>query len=39
MDMEIKRSGTEPSRGGPAEWFTDTVRIDTLFQGRNFEMM
>jgi quercetin dioxygenase-like cupin family protein len=32
MDMEIKRSGTEPSRKGPAEWFTGTVRIDPLFQ-------
>jgi len=30
--MEIKRSGTEPSRKGPAEWFTGTVRIDPLFQ-------
>ena len=32
MDMEIKRSGAEPSRKGPAEWFTGTVRIDRLFQ-------
>jgi hypothetical protein len=32
MDMEIKRSGAEPSRKGPAEWFTGTVRIDPLFQ-------
>ena len=31
MDMEIKRSGAEPSRKGPAEWFTGTVRIDPLF--------
>ena len=30
--MEIKRSGAEPSRKGPAEWFTGTVRIDPLFQ-------
>ncbi len=30
--MEIRRSGTEPSRKGPAEWFTGTVRIDPLFQ-------
>ena len=30
--MEIKRIGSEPSRKGPAEWFTGTVRIDQLFQ-------
>jgi quercetin dioxygenase-like cupin family protein len=30
--MEIKRSGSEPSRKGPAEWFTGEVRIDPLFQ-------
>ncbi len=29
--MEIKRSGSQPSRRGPAEWFTGTVRIDPLF--------
>jgi quercetin dioxygenase-like cupin family protein len=28
--MEIKRSGTQPSAKGPAEWFTGTVRIDPL---------
>ena len=28
--MEIKRSGTQPSRQGPAEYFTGTVRIDPL---------
>jgi quercetin dioxygenase-like cupin family protein len=32
MDLEIKRSGSEPSRKGPAEWFSGTVRIDPLFQ-------
>jgi quercetin dioxygenase-like cupin family protein len=32
MDMEIKRSGAQPSRKGPAEWFTGTMRIDPLFQ-------
>jgi quercetin dioxygenase-like cupin family protein len=32
MDIEIKRSGAEPSRKGPAEWFTGTVRMDPLFQ-------
>jgi quercetin dioxygenase-like cupin family protein len=30
-DMEIKRSGSQPSAKGPAEWFTGTVRIDRLF--------
>jgi quercetin dioxygenase-like cupin family protein len=30
--MEIKRSGSQPSRPGPAEYFTGTVRIDPLFQ-------
>src|SRR5215216_207134 len=29
-DMEIKRSGSQPSAKGPAEWFTGTVRIDPL---------
>jgi len=32
MDMEIKRSGAQASRKGPAEWFTGTVRIDPPFQ-------
>src|ERR671912_2339697 len=30
-EMEIKRTGSQPSRKGPAEWFTGTVRIDPLF--------
>ncbi len=30
--MEIKRSGFEASRRGPADWFTGAVRIDPLFQ-------
>jgi quercetin dioxygenase-like cupin family protein len=30
--MEIKRVGSKPSNKGPADWFTGTVRIDTLFQ-------
>ena len=30
--MDVKRSGAEPSRKGPAEYFTGTVRIDPLFQ-------
>ena len=29
--MEIKRSGSQPSRKGPDAWFTGTVRIDPLF--------
>ena len=32
FNMEIKRSGSQPSSKGPAEWFTGTVRIDPLFQ-------
>ena len=32
VHMEIKRIGTEPSKKGPADWFTGTVRIDPLFQ-------
>ena len=28
--MEITRSGSLPSRRGPDEWFTGTVRIDPL---------
>ena len=30
--MEIKRGGSQPSRKGPADWFTGSVRIDPLFQ-------
>jgi quercetin dioxygenase-like cupin family protein len=30
--MDIKRSGTQPSSKGPAEWFTGAVRIDPLFE-------
>ena len=29
--MEIVRAGSKPSRKGPADWFTGTVRIDPLF--------
>ena len=29
--MEIKRSGSQASIKGPAEWFTGNVRIDPLF--------
>ena len=30
--MDIKRSGSQPSGKGPAEYFTGTVRIDPLAQ-------
>ena len=30
--MDIKRSGSQPSSKGPAEYFTGTVRIAPLFQ-------
>jgi quercetin dioxygenase-like cupin family protein len=30
--MDIKRSGSQASNKGPADWFTGTVRIDPLFQ-------
>ena len=30
--MEIKRNGSQPSRQGPPEYFTGSVRIDPLFQ-------
>ena len=33
--MEIKRSGSQPSGKGPAEYFTGTVRIDPLFQAHD----
>jgi quercetin dioxygenase-like cupin family protein len=29
--MEIKRSGSQPSTPGPADYFTGAVRIDPLF--------
>jgi quercetin dioxygenase-like cupin family protein len=29
--MEIKRSGSQPSGKGPADWFTGAVRVDPLF--------
>jgi quercetin dioxygenase-like cupin family protein len=31
--MEITRAGTQPSRQGPAEYFTGSVRIDSPFRG------
>lgn len=30
--MDIHRSGSQPSRQGPSEWFTGSVRIDPLIQ-------
>jgi len=29
--VEIRRAGSKPSAKGPADWFTGTVRIDSLF--------
>jgi quercetin dioxygenase-like cupin family protein len=31
--MDIKRAGAAASLKGPANWFTGTVRIDSMFQG------
>ena len=33
--MDIKRSGSQPSVKGPAEYFTGTVRIDPLFEAHD----
>src|SRR6184192_4152904 len=33
--MEIKRSGSQPSTKGSAEYFTGAVRVDPLFQARS----
>jgi quercetin dioxygenase-like cupin family protein len=33
--MDIKRSGSQPSGKGQAEYFTGTVRIDPLFQAKD----
>ncbi len=33
--MDIKRNGSQPSRKGPAEYFTGTVRVDPLFQPKD----
>ena len=30
--MDIKKSGSQPSRKGSVEWFTGDVRIDPLFE-------
>ena len=29
--MDVKQSGSQPSRKGSADWFTGTVRMDPLF--------
>lgn len=31
--MEIKRSGSSPSKQGPEDYFTGTVRVDAPFSG------
>jgi hypothetical protein len=36
--MEIKRSGSQPSGKGPAEYFTGAVRIDPL-EGKAVDWM
>src|SRR5687767_15747000 len=33
--MDIRRSGSQPSGKGPAEYFTGTVRIDPLFKAED----
>jgi quercetin dioxygenase-like cupin family protein len=30
--MNIQKIGSQPSKKGPPEWFTGTVRIDALFE-------
>lgn len=30
--MHITRAGSQPSKSGPADWFTGRVQIDPLFQ-------
>ena len=30
--MDVRRSGSQPSRKGPVEYFTGTVRFDPLFE-------
>ena len=31
--MDIRRSGSHPSRKGPEDWFTGVVRVDAPFSG------
>ncbi|MEO8606538.1 MAG: cupin domain-containing protein [Chloroflexota bacterium] len=33
--MDIQRNGSRPSGKGKAEWFTGTVRIDSLFEAHD----
>jgi quercetin dioxygenase-like cupin family protein len=33
--IEITRNGSQPSRKGPAEYFTGAVRLDPLFQAQD----
>src|SRR5271157_3015786 len=33
MKMDIKRSGSQPSRKGPEDYFTGVVRVDAPFSG------
>ncbi len=33
--MEIRRSGSQPSGKGPAEYFTGEVRVDPLFEAHD----
>jgi quercetin dioxygenase-like cupin family protein len=37
FNMEIKRSGSQPSGKGPADYFTGSVRIDPLFEVDDLE--
>jgi hypothetical protein len=32
MDIDIKRNGSRPSTKGNSDWFTGSVRVDSLFQ-------
>ena len=34
MEIEIKRSGSQPSTKGSADWFTGSVRVDPLFAAK-----
>jgi quercetin dioxygenase-like cupin family protein len=33
LTLDIKRSGSQPSRKGPEDYFTGTVRVDALSSG------
>ena len=33
--MNIQRNGSQPSKVGPSDWFTGTVRIDAPFQAES----